>query len=162
MCTQHITDLVALQHAHEATTLHAALLSLSSLLPSPSLPLQDGNKMQKCKHKREKEQQPLPLSSVPLAIANANDTHDAQAAYAASPIPMLNEMLLTIIGILHAAQLQDNITGWMCAGALQTECRTMWSWCNDSALVHTWVQSRHDGMQELSVTNSTDTFIHNI
>jgi len=101
----HNANLAALQHAQEATTSHVALSSLSLLLLSPSPPLQDGNKMRKRKHKREKEQRPLLLPSVPLAIANANNIHNAQAACATSPTPTLNEMLLAMIGILHMVQL---------------------------------------------------------
>jgi len=82
------TDLAALQHVQEATTHTASPLSSPSLL-SLSPPPQDGNnKMCKCKRKQEKEQQPSSSSSVPLTTAN--DTHDAQAAYATSPTPVLD------------------------------------------------------------------------
>jgi hypothetical protein len=50
----------------------------------------------------------LSLSSIPLRIAN--NTHDAQA-HAALPTPMLDETILTVVSILHAAQLQNNIAG---------------------------------------------------
>src|SRR5216683_6572503 len=84
------TDLAVLQHAQEAT-IHTASPSSSLSLSSPSPPPQDGNnEMHKRKRKWEKEQRPSSSSSVPLTTAN--DTHDAQAAYATSPTPVLNNM----------------------------------------------------------------------
>ena len=136
-------DLAALQHAQEATTTttsHAASPSSSSS-PSPSPPPQDGNnETRKRKRKREKEH-------IPLTIAN--DTHDAQAACAASPTPVLDETLLAVIGILHATRLQDNIAGWMHAGALLSERGTVW--CDDLTLVHTWAQRGREAMRELQL-----------
>ena len=54
-----------------------------------------------------------------------------------------------MIGILHAARLQDNVAGWMCAGALLSERGTVW--CDDSTLVRTWAQRGREAMQELQL-----------
>ncbi len=132
-------DLAALQHAQEATT------------SSPSPPPQDGNnETRKRKRKREKEQQRQQLQPSPPAplLPTANDP-SARAGLPLPTTPALDETLLAVIGILHAARLQSSIAGWVRAGALLSERGA--AWCDDPALVHTWAQRGREAARELQL-----------
>jgi len=85
--------------------------------------------------------------TIVIVVHSPHDCQRYAQAHAASPTPALDETLLAVIGILHTARLQNNIAGWMCAGALLSERGTVW--CDDPALVHVWAQRGHDAMQEL-------------
>lgn len=81
----------------------------------------------------------------------------AAAGVNAPSEPALDETLLGVIGILHAARLQSNIAGWLRAGALlllsepeqQQQHGTMW--CEDPALVHAWACRGREAMEELQL-----------
>jgi hypothetical protein len=117
--------------------------------------LQDGLTERPQKRKREEEnekepQQPTSSASLPAI----NDPHVTDAATtaavpASAPEPALDETLLGVVGILHAARLQSSIAGWMHDGALLSERSEVW--CGDPALVHTWALRGRDAMQELGL-----------
>ena len=73
----------------------------------------------------------------------------------------IDETLLAVIGILHAARLQSSVAGWLRAGALlqprsQPQTRRPHSergveWFDDPELVREWAQSGREAMRELGL-----------
>jgi len=66
----------------------------------------------------------------------------------------LDETLLAVIGILHAARLQSSIAGWLRAGVLfRSKPREDSSaqWFDDPALVHDWARRGREAMRELGL-----------
>jgi hypothetical protein len=115
--------------------------------------LPDGltEKPQKRKREEENEKEPQqPTSSASLPAINDPHVRADGATTAAAPEPALDETLLGVVGILHAARLQSSIAGWMHDGALRSGgCSEVW--CDDPALVHTWALRGRDAMQELGL-----------
>ncbi|KAH9010217.1 hypothetical protein EDB84DRAFT_1280001 [Lactarius hengduanensis] len=66
----------------------------------------------------------------------------------------LDETLLAVIGILHAARLQSNVAGWLRAGALIQPCPSLEGgaeWFDDPALMHHWARRGREAMHELGL-----------
>ncbi|KAI9439011.1 hypothetical protein H4582DRAFT_2111288 [Lactarius indigo] len=63
----------------------------------------------------------------------------------------LDETLLAVIGILHAARLQSNIAGWLRAGALRPKSEGGAEWFDDPARMHQWARRGRDAMHELGL-----------
>ena len=72
----------------------------------------------------------------------------------------LDETLLAVIGILHAARLQSSVAGWLRAGALIQPRRSQSrrpqleggeEWFDHPVLVHQWAQSGREAMRELGL-----------
>ena len=69
----------------------------------------------------------------------------------------LDETLLAVIGILHAARLQSNVAGWLRAGALlrsrpqQQRQHTPTEWFDDPVLMSEWACRGREAMSELGL-----------
>lgn len=72
----------------------------------------------------------------------------------------LDETLLAVIGILHAARLQSSVAGWLRAGALiqprrsqsrQPQLERGSEWFDHPVLVRQWAQSGREAMRELGL-----------
>ena len=63
----------------------------------------------------------------------------------------LDETLLAVIGILHAARLQSSIAGWLRAGALRPQSERGAEWFDDPALVGEWARRGREAMRELGL-----------
>ncbi|KAH9035185.1 hypothetical protein EDB85DRAFT_2073481 [Lactarius pseudohatsudake] len=66
----------------------------------------------------------------------------------------LDETLLAVIGILHAARLQSNVAGWLRAGALiqaRPSLEGGAEWFDDPALMHHWARRGREAMHELGL-----------
>jgi hypothetical protein len=67
----------------------------------------------------------------------------------------LDETLLAVIGILHAARLQSSIAGWLHDGALLSESRGGDGdgvvWFENTDLVREWARSGREAMRELGL-----------
>jgi hypothetical protein len=123
-------DLAALKHASSAREAEDGGTS-----PSSPPPPQDDTtgKPRKRKRKREKEQE--------------QEQQSPSATHASAAAPALDETLLAVVGILHAARLQSSIAGWMRAGGLLSGRDTVW-W-DDPELVHMWALRGREAMREL-------------
>jgi hypothetical protein len=85
---------------------------------------------------------------------------------------VFDEILLAVIGILHAARLQRSIAGWLRAGALfhppplserapagsvggEDDSRgdgdAAKTWCDDPVLVRAWASRGREAMDELGL-----------
>ena len=73
----------------------------------------------------------------------------------------LDETLLAVIGILHAARMQSSVAGWLRAGALiqprsqprpqRPHSERGVEWFDDPVLVREWAQSGREAMRELGL-----------
>jgi hypothetical protein len=72
----------------------------------------------------------------------------------------LDETLLAVIGVLHAARLQSSVAGWLRAGALIQPRRSQSrrpqlergeEWFDHPELVRQWAQSGREAMRELGL-----------
>lgn len=66
----------------------------------------------------------------------------------------LDETLLAVIGILHAARLQSNVAGWLRAGALiqpRPSLEGGAEWFDYPALMHHWARRGREAMHELGL-----------
>lgn len=66
----------------------------------------------------------------------------------------LDETLLAVIGILHAARLQSSIAGWLRAGALlqpRPQSERGVEWFDDPALMREWARRGREAMRELGL-----------
>ena len=68
----------------------------------------------------------------------------------------LDETLLAVIGILHAARLQSSVAGWLRAGALlrsqpRQQQHTPTEWFDDPALMNEWACRGREAMSELGL-----------
>ncbi|KAI9451518.1 hypothetical protein BJY52DRAFT_1351994 [Lactarius psammicola] len=66
----------------------------------------------------------------------------------------LDETLLAVIGILHAARLQSSIAGWLHAGALlqpQPRLDQGTEWFDDPVLIREWARRGREAMRELGL-----------
>jgi hypothetical protein len=69
----------------------------------------------------------------------------------------LDETLLAVIGILHAARLQSSVAGWLRASALfqplseHGDDDGTKAWCDDPVLVHAWASRGREAMHELDL-----------
>ena len=69
----------------------------------------------------------------------------------------LDETLLAVIGILHAARLQSSVAGWLHAGALlrsQPQLQrqhTTTEWFDDPVLMSEWACRGREAMSELGL-----------
>jgi hypothetical protein len=67
---------------------------------------------------------------------------------------VLDETLLAVIGILHAARLQSSVAGWLRAGALlrsQSQDSKAAEWFDDPALMSEWACRGREAMRELGL-----------
>jgi hypothetical protein len=136
---------------------------------------QADNKRKRKKTKKKKDKaQPQTLHQL-AAIAAA--AADGGASPAPAPAAVLDETLLAVIGILHAARLQCSIAGWLRARALfhppppppLSEPRraaaagvmgdgggggggnAARTWCDDPVLVRAWASRGREAMHELGL-----------
>jgi hypothetical protein len=66
----------------------------------------------------------------------------------------LDETLLAVIGMLHAARLQSSIAGWLRAGALlqpRPRSERGAEWFDDPALMREWACRGREAMRELGL-----------
>ncbi|KAH9013649.1 hypothetical protein EDB83DRAFT_2299667 [Lactarius deliciosus] len=66
----------------------------------------------------------------------------------------LDETLLAVIGILHAARLQSNVAGWLRAGALiqpRPSLKGGAEWFDHPVLMHHWARRGREAMHELGL-----------
>ncbi|KAI9507410.1 hypothetical protein F5148DRAFT_1285244 [Russula earlei] len=127
-------------------TRHADLAALRQSSPAsreeetPARVASPDGKKKSLKRKRQNEEQEITSAHQP-----ATDSADTPAK-----APVLDETLLAVIGILHAARLQSSIAGWLYAGALLQENGV--AWYEDAALVRLWARRGREAMQELHLT----------
>jgi hypothetical protein len=145
------TDLAALKQASSARAVQAREGEDGGTSPPPPPPQDDDTeKPRKRKRKRSKEQeQEQEKRPPPSATLSATRISHADASAAAAPRreSALDETLLAVVGILHAARLQSSIAGWMRAGGLLSGRDRVW--CDDIDLVHMWALRGREAMREL-------------
>ncbi|KAH9956750.1 hypothetical protein BJV74DRAFT_984449 [Russula compacta] len=141
-------DLAALQqHAHAASQ-----DAKDTNVPPPppravSPPDDDGHEQEKGSRKRKRKKKSMSPPAPQPAATGVNPPSELA----------MDETLLGVIGILHAARLQSNIAAWLRAGALlllsepeqQQQHGAMW--CEDPSLVHAWACRGREAMEELQL-----------
>jgi hypothetical protein len=153
---QRNTDLAVLQLPQHAEQQHSTSPQEEGSAPatdahaasSPHVPTENVRK-----RKRKKAQRQQPTAPV---LPTAADGSPAT----------LDETLLAVIGILHAARLQSSIAGWLRAGALflppsersgggggdgGSGGSDAKPWFDDPALVRAWASRGREAMQELDL-----------
>ncbi|KAI0246242.1 hypothetical protein BJV78DRAFT_1135588 [Lactifluus subvellereus] len=83
---------------------------------------------------------------------------DSAAAEKEESLLLVDETLLAVIGILHAARLQSSVAGWLRAGALVASagCEGLEReqgavWFEDAALVREWARRGREAMRALGL-----------
>ncbi|KAI0290836.1 hypothetical protein BC826DRAFT_1025546 [Russula brevipes] len=119
-------------HAQRAASPRAeAEAPTSSSPPPPSPPLPPPGSSRKRKRK----------------VVEEEDDGEGEGQEHAEAPAALDETLLAVVGILHAARLQSSVAGWLCAGALLSERGA--PWCDEPALVRAWALRGRRAMGEL-------------
>jgi hypothetical protein len=121
---------------------------------SSATEIEQSHKRKRKKKKKDKVQ--ARAQQQLAAIATAADGTSPAAA-------VLDETLLAVIGVLHAARLQSSVAGWLRAGALLyppfSERASVVgdgggdgeTWCHDPVLVREWASRGREAMHELGL-----------
>ena len=134
---QRNDDLAALQHAR-ILSLRAAQHSGANGQLQPQI---QGRKKRKRTHE-----------------SRSSEEETTADAFAEEESPVVDETLLAVIGILHAARVQSSVAGWLRAGALVAcgreggEKREQGAvWFEDAALVRQWARRGRQAMWALGL-----------